>query len=177
MDLSFFESMTKAEAKLYLKHYLMEVGEGVQELIEQARNDGITADFTIPSISPVFRWTLPRLHVVPVEPNPSVPEWIRESSSYKEGLFVFDEPSAIMVGRASFYWGESFIRSYPGLSWAVGTGGVDKNMPVVIGLRNRDKMPPLLIADNLFGGLIKGHDTFSDIDSCAQLWVSHVLGT
>lgn len=147
MRFDFFEQLSRDEAKAFLKRFLDEVSSNVKLTANICAAQGVRMDYSIKSISPFMRWVLKKLTQIPLEPDPSVPEWIRNTDSYSKHLFEFDFPSKQLVLQAAYYLGESFVRSHSTLRWGIGdkTTAIG-NMPVVIGFQKSREMAPILIA-------------------------------
>jgi hypothetical protein len=81
-----------------------------------------------------LRHVVARLETVPVPDDPELPWWIRQTPEHQEGLFDWTEESGIRVMRASWYFGESFVRSRDALRWDIGSDDrAEGQMPVVAG--------------------------------------------
>ena len=65
MDFSFFEQLSKEEAKLYLERYLIQEKEGFRKLSPDFEKEHIIVDFSIKSISPVLLWVKSSLKTMP----------------------------------------------------------------------------------------------------------------
>jgi hypothetical protein len=175
MDYGFFESSTPQEADTYLRRFLETEKSAVQEMTSDAKKSGISADFLIESVAPFLSWVLGKLKTTPRSPDQSLPEWIRKSASYQSNLFDFDEASKVLILRSAYYLGESFVRSFPMLSWA--TGNLDtavKNMPVITGFRHQMEMAPMLVLENVFGGILSGSKSLVDLQKMVSTWIEKV---
>lgn len=171
MRFEFFDSLTPAEAHNFLQQYLSTERGAVEELRKVAERDGVVADLTIDSIESVFGWVAGRLRAMPRDPDPSLPWWIRETESYRDSLFDFDESSSVLIMRASFYYGESFVRYSTKLSWGVGRPDTAlKNMPVVDGFNHELQLPPILIAENIFIDLLSGTKGLDTVRRTVEAW-------
>ena len=150
MDFEFFENLSRSEAQQYLTRYIeLEAGE-IERLASTARCDGVLLDYSIGSLAPFFLWLGPRTALVRVEPDADVPEWIRVSMEEHGGFLDFDDESRLLVLRASYYLGESFVRTFPDLTWALGRADrAEANQPVVTGFVTGVDLPPLMVAENL----------------------------
>jgi hypothetical protein len=149
MDFRFFESLTQDEAEAYLRSFLTELRNAMPAFLDSACAAGVATDFSLSSISPLFAWISASLNTVPLEPDPEVPEWIRSSPTYAANLFDFDEPSRILILRGGYYLGESFVRAYPRLRWAVGRSNTaEQGQPVVTGFDHGMELAVLLVAEN-----------------------------
>lgn len=173
MDYQRFRSLATVEAEQLLTTYL-EIGQSnAEEMATFAGTGGVQADLSISSVPKVLRWLHSLLRTMEREADPHLPEWIRSSSTYREGLFDFDEPSKAMVLQASYYLGESFVRSFDRLRWAVGAKDfVQENMPVVAGFADGIEMPPLIIVNNLFRRTITDPSRASDFEAAVGFWRS-----
>jgi hypothetical protein len=171
MNFKFFESLTKAEAQEYLDEFLaFGHGRGI-EILEKHVHFTVDIDFSLESISTIFKLLLPILRTIPREPDLSLPDFIRNTDSYKLKLFDFDEESKSIVLVGAYYLGESFVRSNKQLSWATGnTKFAEGNMPVVAKLKHKSEMAPILIAENMFGGIVAGTRKEDSIDIAIEAW-------
>jgi hypothetical protein len=178
MDFAFFESLTPEEAQAFLENYLKVEENAVKELLIAVKSEGICADFTIPSVSPVLKWILDKIKTIPQQADETLPKWIRECDSYIRGLIDFDEPSKILVLRASYYLGESFVRYADVLTWATGDRETaEQNMPVVTGFQHGIEMAPMLIVENLSLRILADGAPYEDIDRAIKGWLSDVPGS
>jgi hypothetical protein len=175
MDFEFFESLSQEKAKKFLENFLNVEKEKVSEMINDAQKEGIIADFSITSISIVFKWLVKKLKIIPHTPDTELPEWIRKCDSYIQNLFDFDETSSIIVLRAAYYLGESFVRNYPKLHWTTGDRNyAEQNMPVIAGFKKGIEMAPILISENIFRSIHSKLDNEDCIDVAVNGWVSFV---
>lgn len=171
MKFEFFDSLSPAEANNFLQEYLSTERRAVEELRQHAERSGVSADATLESIQPVFGWIAARLRTLSREPNRSLPWWIRKTESYRDSLFEFDEASSVLIMRASFYYGEAFVRYSSTLSWGVGRGDTAlKNMPVVDGFSHNLQLPPILIAENLFTDILSGSKGLEAVGQTVETW-------
>ena len=175
MDFQFFESMTAAEAEEFLANYLRLQEEAWQEMQVRAKKAGIDANFSFDSVRPVLEWIVKQVTIVPSEPDPNLPSWIKETPSYIKGLFDFDETSGILVVRASYYLGSVFVAHCGGLSWA--TGRIDtaeQNMPVVTGFAHGLELATMLVTENLCRRILAGEADYTTIDEAVDYWRSQI---
>jgi hypothetical protein len=172
----FFEKLSQDEARAFLERFLNLESSHIKETVKQCAAEGIIMDYSMKSIPPFLRWLLTKLKKIQKEPNRAVPKWLRNHEVYVKNLFDFDEPSGILVVRAGYYLGESFVRSHGSLRW--GTGDIEiahANMPVVTGFENGMEMPPVIVADNLLATLSPGHKWTIEIKECLEAWNSMAL--
>ena len=175
MDWEFFESLSETDARKFLENFLAVGSKKVPLLVSAAERDGVQADFTIDSIVPVFQWGISRLTTVPKEPDDTLPDWIRETPSYLENLFEFDEQSKTLLLRMAYYLGETFVRSFPSLSWDIGNREyAQQNMPVIVGFDKNIELAPLLVTENTCGSLKAGPAQQEDIDVMVKAWTELV---
>lgn len=175
MNFAFFETLTSVEAQTFLENYLKVEEQAANELLITAKNEEICADFTIPSVPVVLKWLLEKINTIPQQANGTLPKWIRECDSYIRGLIDFDEPSKILVLRASYYLGESFARSTEALTWTTGDRETaEQNMPVVTGFRHGIEMAPMLVVENLFLRILGHGAPYEDIDRAIEAWLLQV---
>jgi hypothetical protein len=145
---------------------------GTAGLLEEARAAGLAADFSLDSIAPLLRHVVQRLESVPVPDDPDLPWWIRQTPVHQEGLFEWTEESGILVMRASWYLGESFVRSRDGLHWDIGSEDrAEGRMPVVAGFPSGAELPPIEVADNLLRHVvIDPEERSGDIETAVETW-------
>lgn len=175
MEIDFFERLSPDEADAFLQRFLEVESSNITGIAKQCATDGIKMNYTIKSIPPFMRWVLKRLTTIRLEPDPAVPAWLRNHEVYVNNLFDFDGPSGILIMRAGYYLGESFIRSYRSLHW--GTGDietVEANMPVVAGFQHQLEMAPVLIVDNILARIISNPKQVGDIERAVESWKDHV---
>lgn len=177
MNFKYFESLSKEEAQEYLDEFLLfGKGRGI-EILEGHLHFTRDLDFNIQSLSPILKALLPALKTIPRTPDETLPHWIRNTPDYKKGLFDFDESSKSIVLAAAYYIGETFTETYKSLSWS--TGNIDYaqgNMPVVRGFKYKKELPPILISENIFHGIISGISTIDSIDTAINAWMNNTLG-
>lgn len=170
-----FETLTKEEARKVLGNFLELESKAVHDMLSTASAEGIDGGFSVGSVVPVLEWVVAKLNTVPKEPDETLPWWIRECDSYVEGLFEFDRPSEVLVLRAAYYMGESFVRNFELLSWSTGNPEtVEHNMPVVIGFQDGMEMAPVMIVRNLTRRILSGRGAGEDIKHVVDKWVSFV---
>jgi len=171
MDFESFEKLSKAEANAILRRFLEVESVRINETVRQCAVDGIKMDYGIKSIAPFMQWVLSKLATVPKEPDPTVPEWLRNNEIYINNLFDFDGPSGVLVLRAGYYLGESFVRSHKSLHWSTGDiETMEANMPAVVGFQHQLEMAPVLVADNLLARIVSDPDKIGDIESAVESW-------
>ena len=175
MDFSFFESLSTDEAEQYLQSFLREAGKGFQHTAEELRRDGVLPDFSVSSISIVFAWIVKKLRTIPMDPDESLPKWIRQSDDYIESLFDFDDDSKTLVLRAAYYLGESFNQFSDELHWGTGnTNFAEQNMPVITGFKKEMELAPLLITENIFFRILLNGAPDNDAEEAVKVWLSYV---
>ena len=151
MNYPFFESLSASDAEVYLDRFLTVGREALEPLMRDAARCGIAADLSVASLTPVFDWLIGLASAVPLDPDPSVPEWIRATPVYARNHFDLDEGSKMLALRAAFYLGEAFRLAHPRLSWAVGRAETaPQGQPVVTGFKYSMEMPVLLVSTNMF---------------------------
>lgn len=140
--------------------------------------DAEKIDYAVVSISELPNELLKigqRLTTVPVAADPSVPEFIRNTDDYKEGLFEFTEDSKRLIIGAAYMLGNCFVREFSKLAW--GTGNPEfatGRMPVVTGFASGEELAPLLVANNLFRRLVKNRSLTKIFDTCVERWAASV---
>jgi hypothetical protein len=116
-----------------------------------------------------------RLQTVPIEADPSVPEFVRNTEDYREGLFEFTEDSKRLIIGAAYLIGDCFVREYPKLSWGSGNPEyATGNMPVIRGFSTGEELAPLLVANNLFRRLVKNRAMTRIFETCVERWSSSI---
>jgi hypothetical protein len=174
-DPDFFEKLSLDEAKALLSRFRELESSKIEEMRKQIAFEGFELNFSIQSVAPCIRWTSARLETFPREPDPRLPLWIRNTDSYRNNLFEFDEPSKSLTLRAAYYLGESFVRSHGNLRW--GTGNLDyayANMPVIAGFRSGHELAPAVVTDNLLREVVRDPSKLPEIESTIELWNSFV---
>lgn len=172
MDFEFFERLTPDEAATFLTYYKGTESAAVQELVRDASEAGVTADFSLESVPDVFAYVVQQVDVEPSPADDSLPDWIRQSSSYPQGLYDFADHSRPIVVRLSYYLGESFVRSLK-LHWGIGDEDTAVvHQPVVNGFRNRVQMSPLLVTENLLRATIEGES--ERVERAVETWKAMV---
>jgi hypothetical protein len=176
MDFAFFESLTPQDAQAFLDRYLEVEREATRSMIPSAQEEGVVADFSVSSVPAFLKWILRKLQTVSRDPDETLPDWIRESESYKRGLIEFEDTSKPLVMRASYYLGESFVRQYHRLSWGVGQpDSIEYKMPVVAGFRHELELAPILVAENIYLGIFGQGASIESIDEAISGWQELVL--
>jgi hypothetical protein len=171
MDWSFFESLDEEQAGEFLKHFLRIESAGFNALSGHLAEEKVPAEFSVNSAEPVMLWVLARLKTRPAPPDPNLPEWILNSSSYLRGFYEFDRDSKIIILRASFYLGECFARTYPHLQWATGDRNTAvQNMPVLKNPRSRVELAPLLILENILSRISEDPAKKDDVRNMLEYW-------
>jgi hypothetical protein len=174
MDFEFFKKLSSKEAKAYLENFINEARRGFNTMHPQILADGLRIDFTIVSLLPFFTWTIRQLKTFPEKEDENLPFWIRQTDSYKKGLYSFDEMSNVLILRFAYYMGECFNRTYNNLKWSIGKSNtMQPNMPVVTGFRNNMELAVLLVSKNMFMKVIEDDD-FNNEKTAIQRWTTFV---
>lgn len=171
MQFEYFAQISQKDATAFLQRFLKTESSHIQETAKRCAVDGVKMDFSIKSIAPFLRWVFAMVRVVPKEPDPTVPAWIRNTETHAKHLFDFDEKSGKLILRAAYYLGESFVRSYDHLHW--GMGGPKTmlaKMPVVAGFDYELELAPILGVDNLFTRISGDPKKIGDIKECVDYW-------
>jgi hypothetical protein len=172
MKYEFFQSLTREEAQQYLERFLTCEREGLMVLRPEAESEGISMDFSLGSVPPLWRWILTRVKTIQGPMDESLPSWIKESVKATD-LVEFEEESKPLVMRAAYYLGEAFVRHSGRLSW--GTGNADYmecNMPVVAGFRKGLQLPPITVTENVFLNILAEGDSPRVIEKMIDHWRS-----
>jgi len=170
MKFHIFEAMSKSEAEEYLNEFLAFGKDRGMKVLESLSSE-TALNYTIESLSIIFKALIPILKTLPRAPDPKVPEFIRNTEEYEKGLFDFDDASNTIVLAAAYYLGETFVRKFPELKWA--TGNIDYrecNMPVVTGFKFNIELAPILISENIFRGGVSGLRDNASIDTAIEMW-------
>lgn len=163
-------NLTKEEAEKFLANFLNKAKNGFETQIPELNNLGIIADYTLSSIKPYIIWVVGKLNKTPKAIDNSLPSWVTETESYKNGLYSFDDESQILLLRASYYLGETFIRSSEKLKWGIGDENyVYKNRPVVKGFEKNMELDCYNVVNNICRRIIQ-KTTTEDIDIMIEYW-------
>jgi hypothetical protein len=174
MDFNFFNNLTAADAKKFLDNFLSESGKGFLTTKSELEGNGIIIDYTNESLLLVFKWIVGRLKTLPEKEDESLPIWIRETESYKKGLYSFDETSRVLILRFAHYMGECFIKNHKSLNW--NTGNVkhaEKNMPVVTGFKFKKELSVMMVSENMFRTAIEGNN-LENAETAIKTWNSFI---
>jgi hypothetical protein len=176
VDFAAFERMTAAEAEEFLGHFRDIEADRMPSLVAEAREAGLTADFTVDSVAPLLLWLQRRTERVPIAADESLPEWLRTDESYIRSLFDLTSESKTLVLRGAYYLGQSFVQEWPHqLRWATGdTETALMNQPVVAGFQHELELSPLLVVENLFHRLHSRPESEGDIVKAVDKWRSFV---
>jgi len=168
MDYEFFHEMTSDVAQAYLNRFLEVERESLTEVALLAAKDRVSFDYQMTTLPDCLKWFVRQVRTSWISLPADVPDWIRPA--HPHGMLEFDDNSKTILLRAGYYLGECFAR-VPGLRWATGdVEYMEKNMPVVVGLRNNEVLPPLVVVENLFSKIARGDQPESHIDAVIQRW-------
>ena len=171
MDFEFFEKLSRNEANAFLRRFLQVESSEIKKTLKECADEGIITDYSIKSISPLMRWVLKRLITAPLEPDPAVEDWIRNTDSYAKSLFEFDAPSSVLVMQTAYYLGESYVRNHRSLRWSTGDRETaEGNLPVVTGFQHDLELAPVLIAENLLRRVIAEPKKVGDFEKAVAYW-------
>ena len=175
MRFSFFEDLSSEEAEAFLRNFLAEEAKAVPELLRAGEGDGIHGDYSLASIEPLFSWAVTSARTIPRAPDPELPAWIRATPGISRDSFDLDAQSSLTVLRLAYYWGESFVRTFPSLRWSFGAADTaEQNMPVVTGFEKEMQLATLLVAENLFLRSITDGAQNAGIGRAVEFWKSLV---
>ena len=178
MDFAFFDSISTDEGFAFFDAFLRAERSAVPHILEAARQQGISTDFSVETLPCVMRWALSQVETRPKAADSSLPSWITTTDGYKRGLFEFSEQSKPLILRIAYYFGECFVRSFEGLRWSVGNPDTaQRNMPVVIGFGNDVELSPILVTENLFKRVLSGEAESDAIDRAVKRWVAYLNPT
>ena len=178
MDFAYFDRISKDEAARFLSAFLSEEERHSSLMLQDAAKAHVPTARTISSIPQVLRWALPQIRVRRKAPDPEVPQYIRETSSYKEGLFEYESESRLLVLRCAYFFGSCFICSYSRLYWAIGSPeSALRNMPVVVGFPDaREELAAILVTNNLIRRGIRGGGDAMGVESAVDAWAKRAAG-
>ena len=91
MDFKFYESLSKDDAGKYLENYLCIESDAVSNTLPLIKKDGINADFSIESVSPVLKWFLKNVKTVTKNREEKLPEWIAVTMENPDVYEEFDD--------------------------------------------------------------------------------------
>ncbi|XZE21705.1 hypothetical protein SH449x_001610 [Pirellulaceae bacterium SH449] len=116
-----------------------------------------------------------RLTTIPVVADPSIPEFIRNTDDYKEGLFEFTEDSKRLIIGAAYMLGNCFVREFTKLAWCTGNPEyATGRMPVITGFASGEELAPLPVANNLFRRLVKNRSLTKIFETFVERWSASV---
>ena len=116
-----------------------------------------------------------RLTTIPLASDPSVPEFVRNTDDYKQGLFEFTEDSKRLIIGAAYMLGDCFVREFSKLTWGTGNPKyATGRMPVITGFATGEELAPLLVANNLFRRLVKDRSLTNIFETCVERWSASV---
>lgn len=175
MNFEFFEALSPNEASKFLQNFLEVESRMAIEFVESQWDQNVGAPYSIESVGGVLWSLVDQVRMIEAKPHEELPSWIQGCSSYARGLVEFDSPSKIFVLRGAHYIGETFVRSYSALSWAVGNiETAEQNMPVVTGFSSGLEMAPILIIENLFMRVVVDDAGPEVINAAVSFWCSKV---
>ena len=107
-------------------------------------------DFSLASVPEVLEWTSRRVEVVEVPPPDEVPEWVQAVLDQNgAGFRDFAAASRPLVMHAAYYFGASFVTTYPVLRWDIGREDrPEVRQPVVTGFGSGEDLPVLPIVEH-----------------------------
>jgi hypothetical protein len=156
--------MSASEAADVLVEFKKRGEEGLQHL-------EVDRSYSLSTLPRYLEKVARNLKRIPVDEDPNVPAFIKETDDYKAGLFEFtpDSKQAIIV--AAYYLGECFVRAFPHLNWAVGNlDYASGNMPVVTGFGNGKELPVLMVLENLFARRMENPEINGVFSTAIDRW-------
>lgn len=179
MDFAFFEQLTDEEAWSFLEKYRATGEDGFDDLgkaVVEAGGDRL--DFSLASVRPAFEAVARGVATVPAELDESLPDWIKDSETYRSGLYDFSDDARVLIVLLSFYFAEVLVRTSSGaLKWSVGDQDTAvQSQPVIEGFKNSLQMSPLLVTENLLRRLIEEPDPAvgGEVDRAISTWQGFV---
>jgi hypothetical protein len=145
--------------------------------VRRAQSTGVSVDFGTATLPAVLNWAYAQLGFVPRPIDESIPEWLAENPSIlHQALLDFDEPSRHIVLTMSFYFGESFVRTFtPQLHWATGDrAAAHMNMPAVAGFNSGLEIPTILTTESMFKKAFASSDRLALSSEAVSEWVRRV---
>lgn len=171
MNFELFHNLSNDDAAKFLAAFLDNGNHWVLTIKSELSKDEVNLNFDLNDIEAVMDWFAHKLKVIPDSPDQSLPDWIKNSSSYKQSLFSFDEPSKDLILKGAYYFGESFVKSNPRMSWNVGDKkSAVKNMPVVKGFNKSIEMSPIMVIENLFNRILHDGASSNDVQKIIGTW-------
>jgi hypothetical protein len=175
MDRNLVCAMSRPQARKNLADFLDFGARSMDDFLTEVRRGGIDARYDTASLPAVLIWTLQRMETTPKLPDMSLPEWIRNTESYRNGLLDFTSASETRLLKAAYYKGECFKRTHRSLSWSTGDQrSYEANMPVVAGFRNRLELPPITVVRNIFMRIIADGAGHEDAAEAVEVWEGYV---
>jgi hypothetical protein len=169
MDFQFFEELSREDAETYLQRFLEVEAAEIEETLSEASGDGLRVDFTVPSVAPLLAWLAKRVGTESVAAPDDLPDWI--TSTRATEFIEFDRPSRRLVLRASFYLGESFVRSFSNLDWGIGHPEfAHQQQPTIRGFRDGMELPVLFVAENTFLRALDAADAGEEFSQMVDAW-------
>ena len=143
-----FDKLTKAQAKAYFQWYMDQIDVQLEELERILSGTGITLDFSVESLIPVWEWLEKQIRMVPRKEEDIQAE-IAHRPAWMEsyvGREEFSLPTLKYAMKVSIYFAEVVVRNMGGkIYW----GYYDKpknrmyvNEPVLLGFRNDVELNP-----------------------------------
>lgn len=175
MDFAFFDSLNPQQAHEFLAAFISAEKPATERMAEAARQQGIPADYSIPTLPNVVRWALDNVRTVPKAPDKKLPDWITSTDAYKTSLFEFTDETKPVVLRTAYYFGESFVRTFDKLRWAVGNPeAAQRNMPVVAGFGGEIELAPILVVENMFRRALRGKAEPDAFERAVSRWAEYI---
>ena len=128
-------------------------------------------DFSLASVTEVLEWTAARVDVVEVPAPDEVPDWVQAVLDQNgAGFRDFAAASRPLVLHTAYYFGASFVTTYPVLRWDIGREDrPEVRQPVVTGFGSGEDLPVLAVVEN---ALLAG-----DPGAAVRQWRHAVAGT
>lgn len=175
MDEQRLQELTPEEAQAFLHSFLQITEKCWGEMVPAIQGDGIATEYKVENLEAVFLWVFERLKAIPREEDPDVPDWVRNTDSYREGLFDFDEPSENMILGLSYYFGETLVRSFPKLHWTTGNPEYSHaNKPVISGFKYEKEICPYNNISNIFKRSITQNNIQRHLSTMINSWLSNI---
>jgi len=172
MDYELFEKMTHEEAVEHLEHYLKIESRAIESILEVAATEGISLNYELESLSSVLEWFISKSCFTKVPVPKTEPDWIQKA--HPEGLIEFSQDTKYLILRASYYMRQCFINAFEDAAWGLGKPGyMHKNMPVITGFDGQKELPPMVVCENLFSGILTKDKPISFIRSVVEWWISY----
>jgi hypothetical protein len=177
MNFGIFQDFSTAEAHDWLSRFLTEEGGAMEDYAANLEGAGVEVDYSLRSVPSHVSWVANSVRTLKLPPDPEIPSSIRLGEAFRDENFEFDGPSRVLLMRLSYYLGETFVREFPALSWAVGAADTAlQGQPVVTGFSHQIEMPVLMVSENWVRDFLAGGVTSSSEGDVIPAWINLLSG-